>query len=189
MPKQQTKPTPPNSSPAAPPKPQPAPEPYGSSGPIRVRRLLSHASDESRDFFENLMLEWDKGAHNLTETAFMLSANALGYRYIAVQADAEEKEHLECIDTAAQILFDGKWIANFLRRLLRVYRGSKELDFDTPEDTLFVLEQEMEDFDNDCEIAQGVLRDNPEALAAELQKLAQERPELFSPTTATTDAA
>jgi hypothetical protein len=129
------------------------------------------------------MLEWDKGGYDLTETAFMLSAKALGYRYLAAEADGSQ-ENLEYVETTAKILFDGKWIASFLRRLLEVYRGSKTLDFNTPEDTLFILEQEIEDFDNAIEIARDVLSDNPEVLAAELQKLAQKRPDLPKPTAA-----
>ena len=128
------------------------------------------------------MEEWDTSAYDLTETAFILSARALGYKHIAAEADAE-KENLVYIDAAAQILLDGKWIANFLRRLFQIYRGNAAgLNFNTPEDAFFMFQQEIDDFENAREVAQGVLRDSPEVLAAELQELAQKRPDLLKPT-------
>ena len=175
------KPLPARAAAPAPPQRQSTREPYGCSGPIRVHRLLREASDESRSFFEALMEEWDKGPYNLTETAFILSARTLGHKHIAAEADAG-KENLKHIDTAAQIFLEGKWIAGFLRNLFRAYRGNIAT-FSNPDDTLFVLQSEIDDFDNALEVAQNLLEDSPEVVAAELQELAKKRPDLFNPAT------
>lgn len=122
------------------------------------------------------MEKWEKGCYHLPEAAFAMGSRALGYKAIAV--DVNNKENIENIDTAARIFLQGEWLAQFLRQLFRTYRRGT-LDFKTPEGTFYVLNCEMEEFDNARETAADVLRDNPEALTAELRELAQKRPDLF----------
>ena len=122
------------------------------------------------------MERWEKGCYYLPEAAFAMGSRALGYKAIAVEMD--NKESVENIDTAARILLQGEWLAQFLRQLFCAYR-SGILDSKTPEGTFYVLNCEMEEFDNVRENAADVLRDNPDALTAELRDLAQKRPDLF----------
>jgi hypothetical protein len=177
MPKQTTK----QAAPA--PQCQSAPEPYGAYGVLRAARLLNNASDESRQFFEDLMETWERAPYTLAEAAFAAGAHAVGYRCLGL--DPDDKEEIRDLDTAARIFCEGEWLARFLRHVFRRYRdGGGKFDAKTPAGAFSVFESEMEDFHTSLETALEVLKSNPEVVADKLRELAQQRPKLFRPATA-----
>jgi hypothetical protein len=159
----------------------PRPRAYASSGLARVHRLLTDANDESKKFFERLMDEWERAPYTLAETAFMEGARALGEDWIAVEFGEDRDNNPELrddIQTAGKIFLRNEWLARFLHHLFRLYRTGARQPW-TPDDVLSILESEMDDFNLKIDETRDILKDHPDAIAAELQELAEKRPDLL----------
>ena len=91
-------------APAAPASPPPVapdnsgrPYNFGNSGLALACRAWASMPDESRKFFDELLLKYEEGGRTLAEVAFTLGASASGYHFISVDFEdgGELREDLD----------------------------------------------------------------------------------------------
>ena len=158
---------------AAPVKPPPV---YYQSDASKVAYLLECSEPEQREFFHALMDEWEKGAYNLTEAAFLNGADTLGIKWIAEIEDII-KENDTFQGLRFVMLMDG-WLARFLRRVLKSYDHKNP---PTPDDVAETLNSYLLEFQYEIRDARKLIENHPETVAGDIRRAIQKRPELVDP--------
>jgi hypothetical protein len=157
---------------AAPAKPVP---PYQPSTSGRVSFLLESASETERNFFYNLLEMWEAGAYDLTEAAFLKGAEAQGISWISEIEEIAAEDKMFC--GLRLVMLRNDWCVRFLRRLLDSYDYSNPL---TPDDVADNLDAFLLNFHHEIRDARNLIKDHPEAVAAEIRKAIQKHPKLVA---------
>ena len=148
--------------------------PYQPSYFAKVAFLLEVASAKEREFFHELLDEWETSPYTLPEVAFVKGASAQGINWIGEVDDiANENKMLSGLRLVA---LKGDWLIRFLRKLLESYDYDNPM---TPDDVADDLDQHLIDFQHEIRDARKLIESHPETVASEIRELVHNRPELF----------
>ena len=148
---------------------------YRPSHFAKIAFLLETSAATEREFFHELLGEWETSPYTLPEVAFMKGASAQGINWIGEVDDiANENKMLSGLRLVA---LKGDWLIRFLRRLLESYDYNNPM---TPDDVAEDLDQYLIDFQHEIGDARKLIENHPETVAREIRELIHKRPELVA---------
>ena len=166
--------------------PLPMEIPESSSGAAGLATFLScigASSPEERNFIHHLAEGWNAGAHDLIETAFMLSARCFGFGFIADDLANEPENLSEELKQAYDVLHGPSetWFAGFISSLFSFYSTHKEIE---PTHVVAYLTTALDELQGDMNTTRAMLRTSPAKFKDDIREVLKKHPELFRETEA-----
>jgi len=129
------------------------------------------ANEESRTALHELLLDWKQISSGLAETIL-----AHGLAQVGIVGDAKQLlGWMSPLREFGALLRKGSWAVDFVSSLHHLSESEKPF---TPESALHALSVEIEDFRTQIDVARQTLTENPETLAADIEKAIEASPAL-----------
>jgi hypothetical protein len=140
-----------------------------------LSRVMANASEDEREFMLDFLERCAAGGYTIPEAALGESTAHFRFR---IEPD-EIEDHAKYYQGLTLVLLKRGWLQTFLGLILHLVLDGRRL---TPEDVMDTLDNDMQQFDTNVDIAREILKEYPEIVAPEIKLALDAHPDLCAVT-------